>query len=353
MEKKKFNPNKAVMANGNIFGFPGKEEDANIIIIPVPWDATVSYGKGTHFAPQAILKASTQLEFFHHDVENAFETNVFMTEVSSEWKKINNSCSEKSTEYFRYFEEEGEEKALGYFKNEIDNINHTQNVLAKNLKERCSSLLDQNKIVGVLGGEHSVPLGLIQAINDQYDDFGVLHIDAHAGLKDSYLGFEQSHASIMRNVLESCPNMSKLIQIGVRELSEEEFSFSKEEARIKTYYDWDLKNDVLKGESWLDIIKKIIDEMPKNIYISFDITGLKPYLCPNASTSMAGGIELNEIQLLFAQIINTDKNIIGFDLCEVSPNMDNDIDAYYGAKALWELVCYTEKSRRNSKNDNG
>ncbi len=349
MDKKKFNPNQAITANGNIFGFPCNEENADLIIVPVPWDATASYGKGSHLGPQAILKASTQLNFFHHDLEKAHETKVFMTEVSSEWKKINSQNAEKSTEYIRYLEKEGEEKAFGYFKSEIENINHVHQVLTENLKERCISLLDQNKMVGILGGEHSVSLGLIQALNDKYDDFGVLHIDAHADLKFEYLGFEQSHASIMRNVMSTCANMSKLIQIGVRELSESEFDFSKDQEKISTYYDWAIKKDMLKGKSWFEIITEIINQMPSNIYISFDIDGLKPYLCPNTGTPVAGGFELNEVQLLFSEIINAGKNVIGFDLCEVSPSNDNDIDAYFGAQALWELTCYAEKSRRNTE----
>lgn len=349
MDKKKFNPNRAITANGNIFGFPCNEENADLIIVPVPWDATSSYGKGSHLGPQAILKASTQLNFFHHDLDKAHETKIFMTEVSSEWKKINNQNAEKSTEYIRYLEKEGEEKALGYFKSEIENINHVHKVLTENLKERCKNLLEQNKIVGILGGEHSVTLGLIQAVNDKYDDFGVLQIDAHADLKFEYLGFDQSHTSIMRNVLSTCTNMSKLIQLGVRELSEAEAEFSKGEDRINTYYDWEIKKDILKGKSWLKIIKEIINDMPHNIYISFDIDGLKPYLCPNTGMPVDGGFELNEIQLLFSEIINADKNIIGFDLCEVCPSLENNIDAYFGAQALWELTCYTEKSRRNTE----
>ena len=189
------------------------------------------------------------------------------------------------------------------------------------MKERCSSLLEQNKLVGILGGEQSVALGLIQALNDRYDDFGVLHVDAHADLKVEYLGFEQSHASIMRNVLNTCANMSRLIQVGVRELSEVEFEFSKEEDRVSTYFDWAIKKDILNGKSWLEIIREIIDEMPKNIYISFDIDGLKPYLCPNTGMPADGGFELNEIQLLFSEIISAGKNIMDLTCVKFVPAM--------------------------------
>lgn len=341
-----FNPNGAGIANGNIFGFPYKEEDADIVIIPVPWDATASYGKGSCLAPQAVLAASTQIDFFHHELDKAHETRVFMPEISEEWKKINSQCSEKSAEYIRYLEQEGEEKAIGYFKHEIENINYTQKILTKNLKEKCEHLLNAGKIVGILGGEHSTPLALIQALNDKHEDFGILQIDAHADLRLAYLGFTQSHASIMRNVLDSCPNMKKLIQVGVREISEEEFEFAKASDRVSSFYDWNIKKELLSGGNWQSIVKNITKELPEHIYISFDIDGLRPYLCPNTGTPVAGGFEFDEIQLLFSEIINAGKKIIGFDLSEVCPSAENEIDANFGAKALWELVCYTEKCRR-------
>ena len=341
-----FNPNSAGIANGNNFGFPYKEEDADIVIIPVPWDATASYGKGSCLAPQAILTVSTQLDFFHHELDKAFETRVYMSEISTEWKKINSQCSEKSTEYIRYLEQEGEEKATGYFKQEIDNINHTQNVLTKNLKEKCDHLLNAGKIVGILGGEHSTAFALIQALNDKYEDFGILQIDAHADLRLAYLGFTESHASIMRNVLGSCPNMKKLVQVGVRQLSEEEYEFAQSSDRVSSFYDWNIRKELLSGGNWSDIVKKINNELPEHVYISFDIDGLRPYLCPNTGTPVEGGFEFDEIQLLLSEITNSGKKIIGFDLSEVSPSTDNTIDANFGAKALWELVCYTEKCRR-------
>lgn len=351
MEKKKFNPNNVLVANGNIFGFPCKEENADIVIVPVPWDATASYGKGSSLGPQAILKASIQLDFFHPDLEKAYNTKVFMSEISSEWKKINSECSEKSIEYMRYLEQEGEEKALGYFKNEIENINHIHSILTENLKEKCTQLFENNKFVGILGGEHSVALGLIQALNNKYDEFGVLQIDAHADLRPSYSGFEQSHASIMRNVLDSCENMIKLVQIGIRDLSEEEYNFAEDNKRISTFYDWDIKKNISKGKPWFESIMKIVQELPENIYISFDIDGLKPYLCPNTGTPVSGGFELHEIQQLFSEIVASGKKIIGFDLCEVSPGDENQLDADFGAQVLWELTCYAEKSRRIIKND--
>lgn len=347
-----FDPNGVGIANGNIFGFPYSENEAEIIIIPVPWDATASYAKGTSKGPKAILDASTQLDFFHPNLKNAGTTKVFMAPISSEWQELNEICCEMSSAYISFLEIHGEEIAIEKFKSEVNEINKAHQALKENLKERCKIIISHGKIPAVLGGEHSTPLGLIEALNEKYDEFGILQIDAHADLRVRYEGFDQSHASIMNNVLKNCVNMIKLVQVGIRDTSETEVLFSNEDDRIKTFYDWDIKNQSYLGKNWSDQASEIIQILPQNVYISFDIDGLKPELCPNTGTPVAGGLELNEISYLFMQIVNAGKKIIGFDLNEVSPGKDGDWDANVGARALWELVCVAEKSRRQIKSLN-
>ncbi len=344
-----FNPDGVGIANGNIFGFPSTEGEADIVIIPVPWDATASYGKGTSKGPQAILDASIQLDFFHPNLEKASSTKIFMAPISKEWTELNEICCEMSTNYISFLELHGEELASAKFKTEVTEINKAHQALRENLKERCKNLISKGKIPAVLGGEHSTPLGLIEALNEKYHEFGILQIDAHADLRFRYEGFHQSHASIMNNVLQSCGNMTKLVQVGIRDISEAEVLLSNEDERIKTYYDWDLKNQSYSSKNWKEQVSEIIQDLPQNVYISFDIDGLKPELCPNTGTPVAGGFELNEISYLFMQIIDAEKKIIGFDLNEVSPGKEGDWDANVGARALWELVCVTEKSRRRSR----
>ena len=344
-----FNPDGVGIANGNIFGFPSTEGEADIVIIPVPWDATASYGKGSSKGPQAILDASIQLDFYHPNLEKASSTKIFMAPISKEWIELNEICCEMSTNYISFLELHGEELASTKFKTEVTEINKVHQALRENLKERCKNLISKGKIPAVLGGEHSTPLGLIEALNEKYHEFGILQIDAHADLRIRYEGFNQSHASIMNNVLQSCGNMTKLVQVGIRDISEAEVLLSNKDERIKTYYDWDIKNQSYSGKNWKEQVSEIIRDLPQNVYISFDIDGLKPELCPNTGTPVAGGFELNEISYLFMQIIDAGKKIIGFDLNEVSPGKEGDWDANVGARALWELVCVTEKSRRRSQ----
>ncbi|MEI8117214.1 MAG: agmatinase family protein [Flavobacteriia bacterium] len=342
-----FDPNGVGIANGNIFGFPYTESEATIVIVPIPWDATASYGKGTSDGPEAILEASTQLDFFHPDLERAYDTKVFMSPVSQEWKEINAHCCEQGLEYIQYLESNGEKKAREKYQSVLDEINTAHEALRANLKERCLDLISQGKIPAVLGGEHSTPLGLIEALNDTYDDFGILQIDAHADLRDTYEGFHQSHASIMFNVLQHAKNMSKLVQVGIRDVSEREVLLSRDSDRVQTYYDWNLKNEQYTGKTWANQVDEIIAQLPQNVYVSFDIDGLKPELCPHTGTPVAGGFELQEISYLLFALANAGRRIIGFDLNEVAPGSEGDWDANVGARALWQLLCACEKSRRN------
>ena len=160
-----FDPNGVGIANGNIFGFPYSEQEADIVLIPVPWDATASYGKGTSNGPQAILDASTQLDFYHPELERAYETKIYMSPVSSEWLEINARLCEKGMAYISYLEEVGEEKAQIRYSSTLEEINDAHQALRANLKERCLALLEAGKMPCVLGGEHSTPLGLLQALN--------------------------------------------------------------------------------------------------------------------------------------------------------------------------------------------
>ncbi len=341
-----FDPNGVGIANGNIFGFPYSEKEASIVIIPIPWDATASYGKGTSNGPKAILDASTQLDFFHPNLEKAYDTKVFMAPISEEWKGINDHCCELSVEYISFLEERGEEIAMKKFESQIDEINAAHLALKENLKQRCLGLLEAGKIPAVLGGEHSTPLGLIEALNEKYAHFGILQIDAHADLRVAYEGFAQSHASIMDNVLKNCSNMQKLVQVGIRDISEREVNYSHSENRVKTFYDWDLKSEQYAGKTWKNQVEEIISNLPNHVYISFDIDGLRPELCPNTGTPVIGGFDLQEIAFLFFKLVASGRSIIGFDLNEVAPGEKGDWDANVGARALWQLVCATEKSRR-------
>jgi agmatinase len=271
-----------------------------------------------------------------------------MTAISNEWKEINTKLCIEAIEYIGFLEDGGKLEDNTDFQTTVATISEAQNALKENLKNRALDLMKQGKLVGVLGGEHSTPLGLIEAIDAQNKPFGILQIDAHADLRDAYEGFEQSHASIMFNALKNCPNLIKLVQVGIRDIAQSEVDLiENSNGRISTYFDWTLKEGQFNGETWASQIDAIINDLPENVYISFDIDGLSPELCPNTGTPVAGGFKLEEVTYLFFKLAASGKKLVGFDLNEVAPGKDDDWDANVGARALWNLVCAVESNRRS------
>jgi agmatinase len=339
-----FDPNGVGVANGNIFGFPVDEEKADIVIIPIPWDVTASYGKGTSRGPEAILRASTQLDFYHPKLEKAYNTKVFMAAISEEWLAINDDFNAQTPSFFEALETVGEELAIIQNAALLSEINEAHQALKSHLKERAADLLRQGKCVGVLGGEHSVPLGLMEALGEHYQKISILQIDAHADLRKSYEGFEQSHASIMYNAVQ-LDGVAGLVQVGIRDYSEGEQNYALNHPKIRTFYDWELKEETFQGKAWDAQCEEIINALTEIVYISWDIDGLCPYLCPHTGTPVPGGFEVAEIGYLLFKLVEAGKRIVGFDLNEVSPGSQGDWDANVGARCLWQLVCATQKSR--------
>ena len=193
----------------------------------------------------------------------------------------------------------------------------------------------------VLGGDHSAPFGLMIALSKMHDSFSVLQIDAHADLREKYEGFDFSHASIMFNALK-ITQIEKLVQVGVRDYCEEENNrINENPGRIKTFTDKHLKEHLFAGKTWASLVKRIISSLGEKVYISFDIDGLDPFLCPNSGTPVPGGLGFDQVTYLISEVQKSKRQIIGFDLCEVSPdlNKNDGLDANVGMRILYQLCC--------------
>ena len=210
------------------------------------------------------------------------------------------------------------------------------------MKQTSSHFLHQSSIVGVVGGDHSSPLGLIEALSEIHHSFGILHIDAHADLRLSYEGIQYSHASIMNNALK-CSGVKKLVQVAVRDVSSPEIALAQEDSRIVMFSDNHLKENEFQGVSWHQQCLIIVNALPEKVYISFDIDGLMPDLCPNTGTPVAGGLSYNQAVYLLHVLKRSGRQIIGFDLCEVSPGAESDWDANVGARILYKLAVLAGK----------
>jgi agmatinase len=336
-----FNPNELGRPNGNFFGLPHASGEGEIEISSVPWDVTTSYKPGTSAGPKAILDASLQIDLFDPDIENAWETKISNTEL--DLHRLNRDNRIVAEKIIKHLEDGGSlaDRDIVYLLNQVNQSSEIVNIRVYNA---AKSVLDRGKIAAVVGGEHSVPFGLIKAVSEQYPGTGILHIDAHADLRRAYEGFTYSHASIMYNVINELSGISKIVQLAVRDYCEEEEQLSRNNDKITTFYDHYLKEKQYEGETWQTQCAEIISHLPGNVYISFDIDGLRPHLCPNTGTPVPGGLEFEQAMYLIKQIVLSGRRIAGFDLSEVSPSVSGDWDANVGARILFKLCCYTKMS---------
>jgi agmatinase len=339
----KYNPSDSGSLYHGIFGLPFNTEESRVILVPVPWESTATYGAGTALGPKAILDASQQIDLYDPINPDGWRQGIAMQDIPSSIFYKNQQVREKTLKYFGKYIERDIDKTL---QNEIN----TDCIELNNyVEETTKNFLKDNKIVGVVGGEHSVILGYLKTLSKKYKDFGVLHIDAHCDLRDAYLGLEYSHASIFFNALK-IKNISKLVQIGIRDYSHEENDYiKKEKNRISLFTDYEIKKAVFSGVPLKKKFDEIIKKLPKNVYISFDIDGLMPYLSPNTGTPVVGGFTIEEMIFLFEEVIASGRKIIGFDLCEVAPGKDGQWDGNVGARVLYKLCLLTLKSQKNNK----
>ncbi|MBU0487996.1 MAG: agmatinase family protein [Bacteroidetes bacterium] len=333
-----FDPNAPGMEGANIFGYPTSPETADFILIPVPWDVTVSYGEGASDGPDAIFEASKQTDVFDPLVAKPWTLNVAIENLDEEVRASNYRLRELALEYIEAFCKD--EAGGSTMRDIIEDINAGCLDLNAWLYSKADLMLHDGKLVGVLGGEHSCSLGLIEALADRFPGFGILQIDAHADLRDAYEGFHYSHASAMQNAL-MIKGVQKLVQVGIRDFCQEEVDFiNNNPERVATFFDRDIHTQLFNGEIWANIVDAIIAELPQEVFISFDIDGLDPSLCPNTGTPVPGGLSYNQTIFLLERIALSGKRIIGFDLCEVAPG-ESEWDGFVAAKILFRLVNLT------------
>lgn len=339
-----FDPN-APGGGGNLFGLPFTPENAELIVIPVPWEVTVSYHSGTSNAPAAILLASAQVDLAVKDIPDAWKLGVAMLPVPEDMRAESTKLRELALRHITALESGAKPMPGDPVVAKINEGSENLNVYVKSLSQK---FLKEGKMVALLGGDHSTPLGLLRALAEKHDRFGVLQIDAHADLRKAYEGFTYSHASIMYNALK-LPAIGRLVQVGIRDYCDEELDVMKRAmGRIVTYFDQDIKDSLSEGKTWAGICDRIIGDLPRDVYISFDIDGLNPTLCPGTGTPVPGGLDFEQVIFLLKKLVMSGKRIIGFDLNEVAPGA-GDWDANVGARLLYQLCNWMGVSQGKLK----
>lgn len=332
-----FDPNSAGNPNNNVFGLPFSEQDARVVILPIPWEVTVSFGSGTARSAEQIMKASLQVDLFDPDFPDLWQQGFYLRDPDRKILFKSDYLRKEAELYIDYISKGQVVEENRFMTKTLKEVNEGSYFLNTWVYQQTKALLDRNKLVGILGGDHSTPLGFYKAIGEKHGDFGILQIDAHCDLRDSYEGFVYSHASIMFNALNEVPHLRKLVQVGVRDYSAGEAEFIEQNKdRVKTYFDRDIRVRQYEGETFRQVTEEIISQLPEKVYISFDIDGLDPKLCPNTGTPVQGGFETEQVFYLFDKLRKSGKQLIGFDLVEVSTS-ETGWDANVGARILFKL----------------
>lgn len=297
-----------------IFEHDCTRENATVLVTPVCYDGTASYGKGTRQGPEIILKAYDQLDYEEPRFQPLDQPlSVFLDKPVA-------------------FDETGDDNAIGQ-------------QIRDETKRRSLEALERDQIPALLGGEHSVSLGAIEASAQHAGEIGVLQIDAHMDLRKAYEGYTYSHASVMRNVIDQCPAVTKLVQVGIRDYCTEERDVAAaSDGRILVLRDDMIFETLDAGRSLKNLWTEVVSQLPEHIHISFDIDGLDPSLCPGTGTPVPGGLSFNQAALLLQVIAQSGKKVVGFDLVEVAPSPDgSEWDANVGARMLYKL-CWCASS---------
>ena len=336
--------------DSGIFGLADQERDAAVVLVPVPFAATVSYGGGAERGPDAILRASHQVDLYDWHFGRIYEAGICLLPPAADVVAAHGPARDRAAGVIERGGVETGDPAV----REVDAAGELVN---RRVGEAVARQLDAGRVPGVIGGDHSVPFGAIAAAAERHPGLGILHVDAHADLRDAYEGFRWSHASIMHNVLRECSGVARLVQVGIRDYAESELrAIDAAEGRVLTHFDAEWHRRRFAGETFDALAGEAIAGLPDQVWVSFDIDGLDPSLCPHTGTPVPGGLTFPEAAHLLATLAASGRQVVGFDLVEVAPGAgtpageadpdQDEWDANVGARLLYKLCGAALRARR-------
>lgn len=277
----------------NFCGIEAKEfKDCRVVVLPVPYDSTASYNPGARNGPHAIVQASRNMELYDEELGySPADVGIFtLDELEPSFKS-------------------------------------PEETIAR-VEEAIEEIVEAEKFPVMLGGEHSISLGAIRAINEKHGGVSILHIDAHADLRDEFEGTKYGHASVMRRASEICP----VVQLGIRSLSAEEAEFMKGSENVRTFFMHGIREEGLAAT-----LDSALPALSDDVYISIDIDALDPSEVPATGTPEPGGFRWHEMMQILRRVC-AQKRIVGFDVVELAPIPGNPASDFLAAKLAYKLI---------------
>lgn len=345
MQSKKFDPNGAIPDNGNYFGIPLEPEDAALVLISAPWDLSLKVRNGSSYAPDAIIEASRTVDFFEPMAPHSWRKGIATVPIDYTIQDMSHRLRSDAERIVKVYDKQGGTPfdSLVYERS-LRRVNEGFAALNANIYEQSKRWLQCDKIVGLVGGDQSAAYGHIRAVAEHVGSLGVLHIDSSCNLKRCHQGFEFSHASVMYNVLRDVPEVERLVGVGVRAFSPEEWERAEQDSRVKLFTGQSIWSRYFEGALWSTIADEIVESLPENVYVSLDINGLTIECSPHTGMVVAGGIRFSEVVYLLGKIVDSGRRIVGFDLSEVVPDMDDKTGAQIASRLLYNICSMALKN---------
>lgn len=263
-------------------------DTAKMVVLPVPYDETSSWIKGSDKGPEALLDASVALEWY--DIET--QTQVYKKGIFTALPITEKSSPE---------------------------------LLCNAVQERVTTYLKDGKFPVTIGGNHTVSIGAIRAAASQYADLTILQMDAHSDLRPSYEGSQLNHACVMYQASQLCP----ITQVGIRSMCEEELGLFKEDRIFYAH--------AIAGQT--DWQQKALQTLSKNVYLTIDLDVFDPSVLPSTGTPEPGGLRYYEV-LHFLRSVFAQYNVVGFDVVELCPNPNERASDFLAARLMYQLMTY-------------
>lgn len=323
-----FDPGGASAPDSGLFGLPHGPEDALVHVMGVPFEATTSFRTGTAGGPAAMLEASRQIDLFDLLFGRPYEAGIWMAPIAPEiegWSRAARALAAP------LIEKGGASEQDAAAVSEIEAFGEQMN---GRVRAFTAEALGAGKLPVIVGGDHSTPFGAIDASAAHHGGLGILQFDAHADLRPAFEGLRWSHASIMHNVLAECPGVTSLVQVGIRDLCEQEFDTARDDPRVRMITDLDLDEARHDGRTRA-LARETIARLPELVHVSFDIDALDPSLCPGTGTPVPGGLGWDETMIWLDELAKSGKRVVSLDLNEVA---SDEWDAIVGSRVLYRLI---------------
>lgn len=344
MEQKKFDPNGAIPDNGNYFGIPLSPDEAALVLISAPWDTTVSERAGSSYAPDAIIEASRGVDFFEPMAPYTWRKGIATAPIDYSIQDMSHRLRSDAERVIKaYKHNSSAPDALGY-ERRLRRVNEASMEVNENIYSQAKHWLDRGKIVGLVGGDQSTAYGNIRAVAESHSKIGILHIDSSCDLMEQYQGFDHSNASVMHNVLRDIAGVERVVGVGVRAFCPAEWERAMSDERVTLFTGQDIWSKHFEGVNWATICEDIIAELPEKVYVSLDIDGLTIECSPHTGSLVAGGLRFPEVVYLLGKVVDSGRRIVGFDLTEVVPDLDDKTDAAIAARLLYNMCCMALKN---------